>query len=123
MQARLERRDQMGGRDLMVHKVRLAPPVLTVLQVSLDLRVQLVPPDQQEVMVRLDLQGRQAQMALLVLLDLPGHRELTVHQVLLASLGLKVSQDRQVRLDPQDQQALMVLRVSLDHRGRRGPRV
>jgi hypothetical protein len=29
--------------------------VLTVLQVSLDLRVQLVPPDQQEVMVHLDL--------------------------------------------------------------------
>ena len=55
MRARLERRDQMGRLDLRVHKVRLAPRVLTVLQVSLDLRVQLFPPDQQEVMVHLDL--------------------------------------------------------------------
>ena len=55
MQVRLDRRDQKGRLDLRVHKVRQAPRVLTVLQVSLDLRVQLVPPDQQEVMVHLDL--------------------------------------------------------------------
>ena len=52
MRARL---DQKGRRDLRVHKVRLAPRVPTVLQVSLDLRVQPVPPAQQEVMVHLDL--------------------------------------------------------------------
>ena len=55
MQARL---DQKGRLDLRVHKVQQAPRVPMVLQVLLDLRVQLVPPDQQEVKVHLDLQGR-----------------------------------------------------------------
>ena len=78
MQARLDRRDQKGRLDLRVHKVRLAPRVLMVLQVSAGPPGPTVPPDQQEVMVHLDLQGQQG-MVLLVLLDLPGHRELTVH--------------------------------------------
>ena len=95
-QARLDRRDQKVPLVLRVLKVRQVLWVPMVPRVLRDLRVHLVPPDQQEVMVHLDLQGRQAQMVLQVSLDLRGQQDPRDPQVQTEHRALRVQWDQQV---------------------------